>query len=150
MSIYIHNGQILFRNGMLAKGPDCCCGGCPCNNLSDPLYAHTKFCGTSTVTLAEVAAGPGEVRAWEGEGDFGDGPGTAKFKVWCDATVSDIKFCFDVCTGGPPCGVVEEVMDCEDMPWEYTGVPPSACDAYPWACMEDFFVTISESPTSPY
>lgn len=46
MSVYFHNGQLLFRNGKLAKGPACCCDQC----------TGDCFCDMSSVPLDELGA----------------------------------------------------------------------------------------------
>lgn len=51
MPIQFWNGMLLFRNGVLAMGPDCCCGesGC-CLQLPDTLYVKIAFTGPSQTT----------------------------------------------------------------------------------------------------
>jgi hypothetical protein len=90
MTLIFQNGVLLFRNGLLAKDPRCCCdtSGCCCPNItgaSHPtLYAHVD--GGSVHECVAIVANPSPI--------CGSWAGTIPDLVACTAPLIPMRIIF--------------------------------------------------------
>lgn len=151
MSLYFYNGQLLFRNGSLAKGPDCCCGVavCGCTTKPDTMYFDLECPDTSTtdtVTLTEISSACQVLeypqycrRVWTGSATLSCGS-TVQIWVICENETGvdddDVMFWEWDAAGAAPGNVCEPAEYNNNPPggmtgagpWNGTVAPPSDCD----------------------
>ena len=134
--LYFRNGVLLFRNGLLAKGPACCCGGCiGCV----PSCAQSRANLLATFYSATCTSLNGQTRTlvWD-----------AVLARWIYSAVADACFCdveiivHETCNLCPQAfGVGIYIFNMTSWCWEEGGMRPGGVSSCP---------NLTESTCAPF